>query len=327
MRKSLTYLLHSGKNSKALYYLQAYCWQLIPESINRIVGQKLLAELHQRADYPELKRLIDYYCQLSMPPPLPHDAPTFASFAPPREGKVYYFDSQYIYRHFPPNLHWQIYPGDITFVPQVPAIVKSRPLVPDNINSVLLPLDKVRHLLFVNDTIDWANKKDCAIFRGKMTGKRERIDFMNKYFGSDICDCGDVSRPSADVLPQWRKPLMPIDEHLKYRYIIALEGNDVASNLKWVMSSNSIAVMPRPTCESWFMEGTLQPNHHYIEIKPDYSDLPERIAYYNEHPNEAKCIIENAHRFVAPFRDAHLQRLIAIGVMEKYLAMTQSYTN
>ena len=69
---------------------------------------------------------------------------------------------------------------------------------------------------------------------------------------------------------------------------MALEGNDVASNLKWVMSSNSIAVMPRPTCETWFMEGKLIPNYHYIEIKPDYSDLPEKLQYYIDHPEEAK---------------------------------------
>ena len=323
MRKSLTYLLHSGKNSKALYYLQAYCRLLIPGPINRIVGQHLLDELHHHPDYPLLKQKIDYYCRLSTPTPLLADSPTLASFTPPKEGKVYYFDSYYVYRHFPLNRHWQICPGDITYVPQVPSIVKSRPLMPDNSNSVLLPLDKVRHLLFVNDTFEWEKKKDYAVFRGKMTGKRERIDFMNKYFGSEICDCGDVARPSADVLPEWRKPLMTISDHLKYRYIIALEGNDVASNLKWVMSSNSIAVMPRPTCESWFMEGTLIPNYHYIEIKPDFSDLRERIEYYNQHTDEANSILEHAHTFVAPFRDAHLQRLIAIGVMEKYLAMTR----
>lgn len=75
---------------------------------------------------------------------------------------------------------------------------------------------------------------------------------------------------------------------MDYKFIMALEGNDVASNLKWVMSSNSIAVMPRPTCETWFMEGKLIPNYHYIEIKPDFTDLEERLKYYIEHPEEAQ---------------------------------------
>ena len=38
-----------------------------------------------------------------------------------------------------------------------------------------------------------------------------------------------------------------IDYHLKHKFILCIEGNDVASNLKWVMSSNSVAVMPKPS--------------------------------------------------------------------------------
>ena len=54
---------------------------------------------------------------------------------------------------------------------------------------------------------------------------------------------------------------------------MCVEGVDVATNLKWVMSSNSIAVMPKPKIESWFMENMLIPEKHYIEIKEDYSDV------------------------------------------------------
>ena len=59
----------------------------------------------------------------------------------------------------------------------------------------------------------------------------------------------------------------------------------MASNLKWVMSSNSVAVMPRPRYETWFMEGSLVPGYHYIEIKTDFSDLIEKMEYYNAHPD------------------------------------------
>jgi len=72
---------------------------------------------------------------------------------------------------------------------------------------------------------------------------------------------------------------MTIDEQLEYKFILSLEGNDVATNLKWIMSSNSLAFMPRPKYETWFMEGNLVPNHHYILIKDDYSDLEERLKY------------------------------------------------
>ena len=73
----------------------------------------------------------------------------------------------------------------------------------------------------------------------------------------------------------WFRKKVSIDYHLKHKFILCIEGNDVASNLKWVMSSNSVAVMPKPKFESWFMEGKLIPDHHYIQIKEDYSDLEE----------------------------------------------------
>ena len=96
---------------------------------------------------------------------------------------------------------------------------------------------------------------------------------------------------------------MTINEQLHYKFILCLEGNDVASNLKWVMSSNSIAVMPKPKFETWFMEGILVADHHYILIKDDYSDLEEKLNFYIENPKKASSIIENAHKHVSQFQD------------------------
>jgi AsnA-type aspartate--ammonia ligase len=101
-----------------------------------------------------------------------------------------------------------------------------------------------------------------------------------------------------------------IREHLDYKFIMALEGNDVASNLKWVMSSNSLAVMTRPTCETWFMEGTLVAGYHYVEVKEDFSDLPEKLQYYIEHPEQAEDIIRHAHEYVRQFQDKERENLI-----------------
>ena len=92
--------------------------------------------------------------------------------------------------------------------------------------------------------------------------------------------------------------------------------------MKWVMSTNSIAVMPRPTYETWFMEGSLIPNYHYIEIKKDYSDLPERLQYYIDHPEEAEAIARHAHEYIAQFKDKKRERLISLLVLQKYFRCT-----
>jgi hypothetical protein len=84
------------------------------------------------------------------------------------------------------------------------------------------------------------------------------------------------------------------------------------------MSSNSVAIMPLPVYETWFMEGTLVPNFHYIEIKPDFTDLIEKLNYYNAHPQECEQIIQNAHSYIKQFQNPAKERLIHLLVIEKY---------
>ena len=45
------------------------------------------------------------------------------------------------------------------------------------------------------------------------------------------------------------------------------------------------------------MEGTLIPNYHYVLLKDDYSDIQEKMDYYNNHPEEALRIIKNANEY------------------------------
>ncbi|MFQ8804580.1 MAG: glycosyl transferase family 90 [Alistipes indistinctus] len=112
-----------------------------------------------------------------------------------------------------------------------------------------------------------------------------------------------LSRRCPNFPKRWSKGKITLFEHLVYKFILTLEGIDVSTSLKWVMSTNSVAVMPRPTYETWFMEGTLIPNYHYIEIKSDYSDLPQRLQYYIDHPEEAEAIARHAHEYISQFRD------------------------
>jgi hypothetical protein len=137
------------------------------------------------------------------------------------------------------------------------------------------------------------------------------------YFNRPMCNLGHVGRENADH-PEWSLKRMNIEEHLDYKFVLCLEGYDIATNLKWVMSSNSIAVMPKPTYETWFMEGTLIADYHYIEIKKDYSDVEEKIKYYIEHTDKALRIIENAHEYIRQFQNKKREKLISLLTLKKY---------
>jgi Glycosyl transferase family 90 len=69
-----------------------------------------------------------------------------------------------------------------------------------------------------------------------------------------------------------------------------LEGNDVASGLKWALLSQSVVLMPVPRHTSWAMEEWLEPWIHYIPLQEDAADVEEKMAWVLEHEEEARAI-------------------------------------
>ena len=187
-------------------------------------------------------------------------------------------------------------------------------------------MEKVRHFNFITDRIPFRDKMDKAIFRLDINYKPHRIRFVEQYFDHPMCDVGIISA-LPEFPKEWSKGKITLFEHLVYKFILTLEGIDVSTSLKWVMSTNSVAVMPRPTYETWFMEGKLIPDYHYIEIKDDLSDLEEKLNYYIAHPAEAEQIVEHAHEYVSQFFDAGRERLISLLVMDKYFQVTKQTSN
>lgn len=330
-KRKIYYMLHSGKNSHVAYYLKNYLRQCVPAVFYR---QRLDRELHKLDSLPDRDRLVqraDYYCKLTPESPIDRalweqTAVSIKDQPKMHHKKMYYIDIMEIARYFDRRLRWVYRWGDITDLQPVPSLVKSRPLGDNNYNSVLLKLVKVRHFLFVNDHKAWRQKRDMAVFRGDIGNKANGDDkpnrrvFMNQWRGHLMVDAASTDRVEGH--PEWQGEKLTIGEHLDYKFVMSLEGNDVASNLKWIMSSNSIAVTPRLTCETWFMEGTLIPNYHYIEVKDDFSDLEERLTYYIEHPDEAEAIIRHAHEHVEQFRDKEREKLISLLVLKKYFEVT-----
>ncbi|MCL2512232.1 MAG: lipopolysaccharide biosynthesis protein [Bacteroidales bacterium] len=241
----------------------------------------------------------------------------FKFFPKTKGNSSYFFDTYEYVRFFPVANKFSFVFGDVTHVPSIPSFVKSRPVVGDNKNSVVLKLNKLRHFVFVKDRIPFHKKDNKIIFYNSIAGRPHRIDFMKKYFGHSECICGDTSH--CETIPkEWFVKKISLKKHLKHKFVLSLEGNDVATNLKWVMSSNSLAVMPKPKYETWFMEGRLIPDFHYVEIKDDYSDMIERMNYYIEHPAEAEKIIKNANEYVSRFKNKKREKIISLMVIKKY---------
>ena len=312
---------HTRKNSHLHFYMKGIMRNAEPSLALKLKRHHMLAELHRMtaAERQQVLSRVDYYCKFHDQIPLPQDATPLSDFK--LKGSVgydqrhinssYYFDAKEFTRFYPKRLRWAFVSGDVNTVLAQPCIVKSRPIAAgdENRNNILLNLDKVRHFTWVHDPIAWADKKCTVLFRGDVRNKPRRQQFIDMWKDDPLCDLQNTGS-------------MSLYDHLAYKYIMALEGNDVASNLKWVMSSNSVAVMPKPRMETWFMEGQLIANYHYVEIAGDYHDLKERVMYYEAHPDEAQAIVEHAHEWVRQFRNKRRERLISLLVLEKYFTLT-----
>lgn len=323
--RRIYYTLNSGKNSKLKYFIASILRTNTPRCMLRPFLHRKLDRLATRSDKDYIIDRVNYYCKLSDATPYDKRVWRAESVALNEQAitspKVYYYDAMRYARWFDGHLRWVLVARDLSCNMKIPSIVKSRLIGEGNECSVLLKLNAVRHFIFVNDRKRWDDKKDMAVFRGGLgKGRRMRIrkSFVGKYWDNPMFDIGVSDRQC----PEWHKPKMTIAEHLDYKFIMSLEGNDVASNLKWVMSSNSIAVMPRPECETWFMEGRLIPDYHYIEVKSDFSDVEEKLRYYFSHPDLAHEIIRHAHEWVDQFRDTRRETLISLLVLDKYFRIT-----
>ncbi len=310
------------KNNRFTYNLKGLIYMLSPRIF--LDREKILHDVLLRPDIEYIKSRVDYYCQLDAPTCLKGDAKKL-SHVRFHKGSTYHFDTYEFSRYFNQNLKAHFQFGDVNYICPQPSFVKSRP-IKETIadcnyfaHSTLLNLDKVRHFTFIKDPFSFDNKKNKLFYRGGVY-QPHRIQFFEKYFHHHLCDLGHTG--NKKVHKQWQKPKISIARHLPYKFILSLEGNDVASNLKWIMSSNSLAIMPKPKYETWFMEGRLIPNCHYVQIADDYGDVLEKMELFIQYPQLGKDIIHNAHEYVKQFFDKKRETIIALLVIEKYLYFT-----
>ena len=231
-----------------------------------------------------------------------------------KKRTTYFFDLYNYLSYFPTYFKVDFKFGDITENFSSPVIVKSRP-INKNKNSVIMKLNEVRHFYFLNDNKRFIEKKNMAVWRGNSKNSGTRLNFIKNYYHVPIFDIGQHN-PKVDK--PWYKGYMPISKQLCYKFIFCIEGADTATNIKWVMSSNSLCVMPKPKYETWFMEGRLIKDFHYIEVEDDFSDAESKIHYYLKNIQKSLKIIENANLYIKQFKNFEQEKLISLMVLNKF---------
>jgi hypothetical protein len=243
----------------------------------------------------------------------------------PEGLKNYFVEMQNFYRLYKqkakgnPDPKFLFYPGDVNHTATLPILTKTRPSNNPGF-GVLLPLNIPRHWAPISDVerfdIPFNMKKNTAVWRGVGTGMYKRTPLVEQYYRYDLEDFGGNSNKTMidvgftgfqDNYPGRKseelvKERITIPDMLKNKYLISVEGNDVASNLKWVLSSQSVCIKPPARTVSWLMEDRLVPWVHYVPVRQDFMDLREKLEWCRTHPRKCREIIKAANDYMNRFK-------------------------
>lgn len=176
-------------------------------------------------------------------------------------------------------------------------------------NSILLKTNTARHWNFNLNGKDtpWIKKLDDVIWRGATTGyangtDNTRFKLVRNYHTMYNIGFSSIVQ-GKECWDNYVKKPVSIEEQLKYKFIVSIEGNDVATNLKWVLTSNSVPIMCKPKKESWLMEGLLLPYVHYLPLNEDCSNLSELLDWAKNNDEKCKEISKNGQIYMEQFKD------------------------
>jgi hypothetical protein len=155
----------------------------------------------------------------------------------------------------------------------------------------------------INDK-PFQEKRDGLVWRGATTGGKDRFRVVWQYFNAT--DQG-IDIGFHKLVQQWEGnpyaeqlllPEMTTEQLLDYKFLLSMEGNDIASGLNWMLLSNSVVLMAPPKFETFAMEGKLVPYYHYVPLAPNYSDLVEKLEWARQNEDICKQISLHATEYI-----------------------------
>ena len=116
---------------------------------------------------------------------------------------------------------------------------------------------------------------------------------------------------------------MNLQQLLRHKFLLSIEGNDVATNLKWILYSRSVPFCPPFTIQSWILEDQLIPYTHYIPIRADFEDLEEKIEWAKNNPRQCEDIAEQGRKYISQFLDIKQEH----DIIEKMLVLYSQHVH
>jgi hypothetical protein len=216
------------------------------------------------------------------------------------------------------DVKFPIFYGESGATDSLPIIRKARH-VEDN-NAVLFDFRSLRYnspclTVDKNDKV-WSKKSNGVVWRGATTGEGLRENFVESYF--EKYDIGFSTVKQKPHLARYIKKRISVSEQLNYKFIVSLQGNDLASNIRWALFSNSVLVMPKPLWTSWTMEEKLIPYVHYLPLNDELTNLDEILTWAAENDTQCQEIAQNGKQYVTQFLDRKYNTEVKMMFLKEY---------
>ena len=254
-----------------------------------------------------------------------------------------FIKSYWIHYNKSNNFMFHLNPWDLSWSLDTPTFTKSR-VLEDPKNSVLLPLENLYipnyFTNILNDDIPYDEKLNTCVWRGANSGdffgnknRPNRSALVIRHRFNEKYDIGlsyanykyksKTNEPWEHGNPEdYVRDIKTIKDQLKYKFILSLEGNDIGTNLSWIMLSNSVLLMTKPFIESWRVESKMKPYKHYVPLKKDFSDLDEIMNWCLKNDKKCKEIAFNSRLFALQFFDISNEKKICEEIIKKYYYFT-----
>jgi len=164
------------------------------------------------------------------------------------------------------------------------------------------------------ESVPWENKEQKVFWRGSTTGgfftkdnwssfprskltllSLQRPELVDAKF-TNIVQC-EPEVPSILSERQLVSSHVSVNDHLKYRYLVDVDGNSCTySRCYWILLSNSLLFKSGSDHVQWYYKG-LRPYQHYVPLEHDMADIFEKIEWAKKHDEEVKQIAAQATTF------------------------------
>lgn len=204
-------------------------------------------------------------------------------------------------------------------------VEKTRFLLPDAFMIKEHWQKLIKDIESANSIHKWEQKENKVFWRGATTGKRAhsfynitnidklprlKLVILSKLYPklidaqftsfSDFSENKDGKNLESILITLFGKNRNYIKEaqHLKYKYLIALDGNTSPwLRVPWIMFSNSLLIKQETNNIEWFYPA-LKAYVHYVPIKEDLTDIFIQFDWLKANDHKAKQISLNSQNFV-----------------------------